>query len=433
MPSVYRILEYIIELGPVIIIPVILLIISLIIERKPLKNLKNCVLIFIGLTGVSIMLTLFINFFQPLINTIVANSHKEFEIIDAGWIVSKAVILNSPIIFQIIIAVFVLNIVMLFLRFTRTINIDLWNYWSFLLVGSIIFYITEIKWFGILIALIIAVVTFVLSDTYAVYTESYFGISGISNPQAHTICWAPVSHLFNIIFNRIPFIKRIHISYEKIQYKLGIFSEPIIMGFILGFIIGLITKYRELLSNPGPNLIYALLSGLALSIIMILMPRAANILLIGLMPTVYGIKDFIRRRITKREIYIGLDPIILVGQPSVIALSVIIIPITVYISTVLPGNAVLPAADLIMIPFILLWIIIPSRGDIFRSFIIALIIMPLVLWITTDMGHLFTDFFLKYDMELIEGYKRLSAIGSSSNIFFWILLKIIHPIFNLFL
>jgi PTS system galactitol-specific IIC component len=205
------------------------------------------------------------------------------------------------------------------------------------------------------------------------------------------------------------------------------------MGFILGFIIGLITKYRELLSNPGPNLIYALLSGLALSIIMILMPRAANILLIGLMPTVYGIKDFIRRRITKREIYIGLDPIILVGQPSVIALSVIIIPITVYISTVLPGNAVLPAADLIMIPFILLWIIIPSRGDIFRSFIIALIIMPLVLWITTDMGHLFTDFFLKYDMELIEGYKRLSAIGSSSNIFFWILLKIIHPIFNLFL
>jgi PTS system galactitol-specific IIC component len=418
MPSGYSTLEYIIELGPVIIIPVLLLIISLILERKPLKNLKNCVFIFIGLISISIMLTLFINFFEPIINTIVANSPKEFEIIDAGWLVSKAVILNSPIIFQIIIAVFILNIVMLSLRFTRTINIDIWNYWSFLLVGSIVFSITEIKWFGILIALIIAVVTFVLSDIYAVYTESYFGISGISNPQAHTICWAPVSHLLNIIFSKIPLIKRIHISYEKIRYKLGIFSEPIIMGFILGFIIGLITKYRELILNTGSSLIYALLSGLALSIIMILMPRAVNILLIGLIPTVYGIKEFIRRRITKREIYIGVDPIILVGQPSVIALSVIIIPLTVYISTVLPGNSVLPNADLIIIPFILLWIIIPSRGDIFRSFIIALIIIPVVLWITTDM---------------IEGYKRLSAISSSSNIFFWILLKIIQPIFNLFL
>lgn len=433
MSAAYRTLDYIIELGPVIIIPFLLLILSLIVERKPLKNLKNCIFIFIGLTGVSILLTLFVNFFEPIINTILANSPKEFETIDAGWLVSKAVILNSPIIFQIIIAVFILNIVMLSLRFTRTINIDLWNYWSFLLVGSVIFSITEIKWFGILIALIIAVITFVLSDIYAVYTESYFGLSGISNPQAHTICWAPVSHLFNIIFSKIPLIKKIHISYEKIRYKLGIVSEPIIMGFILGFIIGLITKYRELLSNPFPNLLYALSRGLALSIIMILMPRAVNILLTGLIPTVYGIKEFIRRKITKREIYIGLDPIILVGQPSVIALSVIIIPLTVYISTVLPGNAVLPDADLIIIPFILLWIIIPSRGDLFRSFITAVIIIPIVLWITTDMGHLFTDFFLKYDMELIEGYKRLSAIGSSSNIFFWILLKIIQPIFNLFL
>lgn len=433
MPAAYRTLDYIIELGPVIIIPFLLLILSLIVERKPLKNLKNCIFIFIGLTGVSILLTIFVNFFEPIINTILANSPKEFETIDAGWLVSKAVILNSPIIFQIIIAVFILNIVMLSLRFTRTINIDLWNYWSFLLVGSVIFSITEIKWFGILIALIIAVITFVLSDIYAVYTESYFGLSGISNPQAHTICWAPVSHLFNIIFSKIPLIKKIHISYEKIRYKLGIVSEPIIMGFILGFIIGLITKYRELLSNPFPNLLYALSRGLALSIIMILMPRAVNILLTGLIPTVYGIKEFIRRKITKREIYIGLDPIILVGQPSVIALSVIIIPLTVYISTVLPGNAVLPDADLIIIPFILLWIIIPSRGDLFRSFITAVIIIPVVLWITTDMGRLFTDFFLKYDMKLIEGYKRLSAIGSSSNIFFWILLKIIQPIFNLFL
>ena len=432
MPVTYRILEYIIELGPIIIIPALLLIISLIIDRKPLENLKNCIFIFIGLTGVSILLTLLINFFEPIINTILVNSPKEFETIDAGWFVSKAVILNSPIILQIIIAVFILNLVMLSLRFTRTINIDIWNYWSFLLVGSVAFYITEIKWFGILIALIIAIITFVLSDIYAIYTESYFGLKGVSNPQAHTICWAPISHLFNIIFNRIPIIKRIHISYEKIQYKLGIISEPMIMGSILGFIIGLITKYKNLFSNPGSSVLYALSSGIALSIIMILLPRAVNILLKGLVPTVYRIKEFIRRKITKRDVYIGLDPIILVGQPSVIFLSVIVIPLTVYISTVLPGNAVLPSADLIMIPFILLWIIIPSRGDIFRSFITAVIMIPIVLWITTDMGHLFTDFFLKYDMELIEGYRRISGIASSSNIFFWILLKIIQPIFNLF-
>ena len=433
MSTTYKVVNFIIELGPVFLIPVILLIISLIITRNPLKNLKNFAFIFIGMIGISGLITFFVNFFTPIVNTILINSSKKFEIIDAGWIVSKAVILNSPIIFQIIIAVVILNLIMLFLRFTRTINIDFWNYWSFLLIGSIVFTITEIKWIGILMAMIAAAITFVLSDIYATYIESYFGIKGISNPQAQIICWAPFSHLVNAIFDRIPFIRKIHIFYEEIQYKLGVVSEPIIMGFVIGFIIGLITRYKNFYLNLGPNLSYVFLSGLIFSTIMILLPRAVNLLLKGLVPTINDIKSFIERRITKRELYIGLDAVVLVGQPSIIFLSVFIIPLTVYISTVLPGNNMLPNADLIMIPFILIWIIAPSKGDIFRSFISAIIIIPIILWITTNMGYLFTNLFLKYDMELVEGYNRISSIGGSSNIFFWILLKIIEPIFNLFL
>lgn len=433
MSNTYGVINYIIELGPVILIPATLLIISLIITRKPLKNLKNCAFILIGLVSLSVLLTLFVNFFGSITNTILINSSKKFEIIDTGWFVSKAVILNSPIILQIIIAIVILNLIMLSLRFTRTINIDFWNYWSFLLVGSIIFASTEIKWIGILIAMIVAAITLVLSDIYATYIESYFGLKGISTPQAQIICWAPVSHLINVIFNKIPFIRRVHVFYEEIQYKLGVVSEPMIMGFILGFIIGAITRYKNFYLNLGPNLLYALSSGLTLSIIMILLPRSVNLLLKGLVPTINDIKSFISRRITKRELYIGLDPIVLVGQPSIIMLSVIIIPLTVYVSTILPGNAVLPKADLIMIPFILIWVIAPSKGDIFRSLISAVIIIPIILWITTGMGDLFTKFFLKYNIELVEGYKRLSSIGGSSNIFFWILLKIIEPIFNLFL
>src|SRR3972149_1195686 len=141
----------IIEIGPVIIIPSILFLVGFITTRNPLRNLKNSVFIFTGMLGFAILLTLFINFFKPLIDTIILNSPKKFEIIDIGWAASKEIILNSPITLQIIIGVFSLNIVMLMLRFTRTINIDIWNYWIFLLVGSIIFTITEIKWVGVLI------------------------------------------------------------------------------------------------------------------------------------------------------------------------------------------------------------------------------------------------------------------------------------------
>ncbi len=430
MSATVNIIEHIINLGPVIIIPALLLIISLIITGKPLKNLKNCAFIFIGMTAVSVLLSLFVNFFGSIASTIVLNSTREYTVIDAGWLVSRSVILNSPVILHIIIGVFVLNIVMLLLRFTRTINIDFWSYWNFLLIGSIVFTITGIAWISILVALIAAAITLVLSDIYAVYINSYFGINGISTPRAQIICWAPLSHLINIIINKIPFIRKIHIFYEEIQYKLGLFSEPLIAGFISGFIIGAITRYSNFFLAPGQNLAYALTSGVGMSVFFIMIPRAVNLLFMGLAPTINDIKNFISKKITKRELYIGLDPIIFAGMPSTLILSVFMIPMTIYISTILPGNTVLPNADLIMIPLILVWVIAPSRGDIIRSAVSAIIIIPIVLWLTTSMGDVFTNFFLKYDMELVEGYKRISSIGGSSNIFSWILLKIIQPMFN---
>ena len=432
MAATNEIIIKIIEIGPVIIIPSILFLVGFITTRNPLRNLKNSAFIFVGMVGFAILLTLFINFFKPLIDTIILNSLKKFEIIDIGWVASKEIILNSPITLQIIIGVFSLNIVMLMLRFTRTVNIDIWNYWIFLLVGSIIFTITEIKWVGVLIALIVAAITLVMADIYAPFIGNYFGIKGVSIPQTQVVTWAPVSQLVNLIFNNIPGLKKVHIFYEEIQYKLGFFSEPMVMGFIFGFVVGIITKYRDLQLNAWPNIQYALLSGFKLAIIMILMPRIVAILLKGLHPAINDIREFISRRITKRVLYIGIDSIFFAGIPSVIGLSIIIIPLTAYIATILPGNKILPSADLIIIPFLLVWAVALSQGDIFRSFVSAVIIIPLMLWISTDMGTLFTSFFQKYNIALVEVHKSISSFGSGSNLLFWILLQIIKPILNFF-
>jgi len=433
MSSAYRVIENLINIGPVTIMPGILFIIGLFSTRNILKNLKNCLFIFLGILGVTLLITTFVNFFEPLVNTILINSLKEYQVIDTGWMVSKIVTFNSPIVLYAIIAIFGLNIVMLILKLTRTVDIDLWGYWSFLLAGSLIFTITGIEWMGILASVLMAAVTFVFADIYAHHLDMYFGLRGISNPQAHVICWAPFSHIINTILNKIPFIKRVHLFYGELQYKLDIFSEPMILGFILGSIIGIITKFRTLTLNFDPDWLFVLSSGVKLSIIMILLPRAVNLLMKGLVPALDDIRTLIRRRFTRRSIYIGMDSVVLVGHPSVIGLSVIIIPLTVYISTILPGNQVLPSADLVMIPFLLIWAVTISKGDLFRSFISSTIIIPLVLWITTDMGQVFTNFFTNYELGLVEGFSGISSIGASSNIFFWVFLQLIKPIINLFL
>jgi PTS system galactitol-specific IIC component len=423
------------DIGPAGLIPILLFIIGLITTRNKLILLKNSAFIYLGLLSFSLLLTFYINFFNPIINTILSITNKKFQVIDVGWMVSQKINLFTPTVVQFALILIALNIFMLFLRLTRTINIDLWNLWIFLFSGLIVYEITGIKWMGILFSCVIATITFVMADIYAPYLGSYYGLKGVSNPQPQTVVWAPIADFVNFILNKIPFIKRIHIFYEEIQYKLGIAGEPLIIGFILGFIIGAITKYKNFsLISFWQSFGYACLSGIYLSIITILMPRSVTLIYKGLIPIITDIRTFINSKITKREIYIGLNPIVVAGNPSVIGLSTIMIPLTIYIASILPGNKVLPSADLVIIPLILVWAIGPSRGDIFRSFISALIIIPLVLLITTDMSGFITDFLTKKEaIQFAQGYNNASSLGMGSNLIYWILTQIIKPILKLFL
>ena len=433
MEVLYKIIRVLVDIGPVGLIPILLLLIGLVASRNKLVLLKNSLFVFLGLLSFAILLSFYINFFNPIINTIISISGKNFQVADVGWLVARDINLYNPFVLQLVVIITGLNILMIFIRLTRTINIDLWNLWVLLFSGVFVYEVTGIMWMGILFSCVIATITFVLADIYAPYIESYYGLKGISNPQAQTIVWAPISGTVNYILNKIPFIKRLHIFYEEIQYKLGPAGEPLIIGFILGFVIGAIVMYRNFSADFWESFGSAAFSGMNLSIITILMPRSVTLLYRGLMPIINDIRIFINSRITKREIYIGLNTLVFAGNPSVIGLSTIMIPLTVYIATILPGNRVLPGADLVLIPLILVWAVGPSKGDIFRSFISALIIIPLVLLITTDLSGIITDYLNKKEtLDLVEGYNNASSIGMGSNLIYWVLSQIIKPILKLF-
>jgi PTS system galactitol-specific IIC component len=433
MEILYKIMRVLIDIGPVGLIPIILLLMGLIVSRNKLILLKNTAFVFLGLLSFSILLSFYVNFFNPVINTIILISNKKFQVADVGWLLARNINLYNPFVIQLLLIIIGLNILMIFLRLTRTLNIDLWNLWIFLFSGIFVYEVTGILWMGILFSCVIATITFVMADIYAPIIESYYGLKGISNPQPQTVVWAPVSGAVNFILNKIPFVKRLHVFYEEIQYKLGPVGEPLIIGFILGFAIGALTKYRSFPVSPWPSIGFAAMSGLYLSIITILMPRSVNILYRGLIPIINDIRVFINSKITKREIYIGFNTLVFAGNVSVIGLSTIMIPLTAYLATILPGNRILPGADMVLIPLILVWAVGPSRGDIFRSFISALIIISLVLLVTTDLSGIITDFMSKKDiLDSVEGYNRASSIGMGSNIIYWVLSQIIRPILKLF-
>jgi PTS system galactitol-specific IIC component len=127
---------------------------------------------------------------------------------------------------------------------------------------------------------------------------------------------------------------------------------------------------------------------------LVLLPRMIGLLMEGLTPFAQTISKWVQERFPGREILIGLDAAVIVGKPEVLVTALIGIPITILLALVLPGNRVLPFADLATIPFYAAFAVGVNKGNIFRGAIILLLIMGICLYASgyiaptlTQMGN----------------------------------------------
>ena len=109
--------------------------------------------------------------------------------------------------------------------------------------------------------------------------------------------------------------------------------------------------------------------------VMVLMPRMVKILMEGLLPVSESAREWLNKRFGDRKISIGLDAAVALGHPAVISTALILVPITIVIAVILPGNAVLPFGDLATIPFIVAFIVGAARGNIVHSVIVGTIMI----------------------------------------------------------
>lgn len=72
-------------------------------------------------------------------------------IFDMGWPAAASVAYNTSVGAFIIPVCLAVNIVMLLTKTTKTVNIDLWNYWHFAFIGAVIYFATDNIWWGFLL------------------------------------------------------------------------------------------------------------------------------------------------------------------------------------------------------------------------------------------------------------------------------------------
>jgi galactitol PTS system EIIC component len=338
----------------------------------------------------------------------------KLNVIDVGWPATSSIAWASVVAAFIIPLGLFVNVIMLITKTTKTMNVDIWNYWHYTFMAAVVYTVSGSVVQGLMAAVLFQIVCLKVADWTAPMVRDFYEMPGISVATGSTISYAPGIWLVKWIQN-IPGLKDLHADPDRIQKHFGIFGDSMVVGLILGAVIGALAGYSigEIIKI-----------GISMAAVMILMPRMVKILMEGLMPVSESARQWLTKRFGEREIYIGLDAAVLLGHPSVIATALILTPITVFIAVILPGNAVLPFGDLATIPFITAFIVGAARGNLIHSVIVGTVMIALSLYMATDIAPVFTEMATAANINLPEDSSMVSSIDQGGNLVNWLIWKL---------
>ena len=123
-----------------------------------------------------------------------------------------------------------------------------------------------------------------------------------------------------------------------------------------------------------------------------------------------------QKRASGREINIGLDAAILTGHPSAISAALVLVPIAILLSIILPGNRVILFADLAVIPFMVAFFAPIMKGNIVRMIAAGTLELIAGFYIATAMSPIFTSAALESGFALPENTVQITSIADG---FLW--------------
>ncbi|HAG4414330.1 TPA: PTS galactitol transporter subunit IIC [Salmonella enterica] len=413
--TLYTVVQYVLGFGPTVLLPLVLFFLALFFKVKPAKALRSSLIVGIGFVGIYAIFDILTSNVGPAAQAMVERTGISLPVVDLGWPPLAAITWGSPIAPFVIPLTMLINVAMLALNKTRTVDVDMWNYWHFALAGTLVYYSTGSFVLGLFAAAIAAIVVLKLADWSAPLVAKYFGLEGISLPTLSSVVFFPIGLLFDKIIDKIPGVNRIHIDPENVQKKMGIFGEPMMVGTILGVLLGIIAGY---------DFKHILLLGISIGGVMFILPRMVRILMEGLLPLSEAIKKYLNAKYPGRDdLFIGLDIVVAVGNPAIISTALILTPISVFIAFLLPGNKVLPLGDLANLAVMASMIVLACRGNIFRAVITAIPVIVADLWIATKIAPFITGMAKDVNFKMAEGSSgQVSSFLDGGNPFrFWLL------------
>jgi galactitol PTS system EIIC component len=372
MNALNQAVMYLLSLKTYVMLPIIIFILCMVFRLKISTSLRSSFQVGFGFIGIFMVFDRFVALIQPAVQDIVARTGLTMNVLDVGWPPLAAITWSFKFAPLLVAVFFLLNMLLLVLRLTKTVDIDIWNFWHVILAAAMVEHATG----NIFLSLAAAVLSFVmvlkLSDWCAPRINAFSGMDGICIPHLSGIVYYPIGVFGDWLIGLVPGLKKLDADSETIRKKLGLAGEPAALGFVLGLALALGAGYGFARSAE---------LSIGFAAVVYILPKMAAILGGALIPVSEGMKEFIARRLPKLgKTYIGLDVAVLFGIPSVFVATLLLTPFAIILAFILPGVKFIPLGDLNNLLVPVAFIAAATRGNIVRTWIIGI---PVII------GHLY--------------------------------------------
>ena len=143
MEILNNVISYFLSFEPFVLLPIIIFILALVFRIRLQTAIKSSLQLGIGFVGIFITFDYFVGVIKPVVTAIIDRIGLNMEVLDVGWPPLAAITWSFNLAPVLLATLIVVNAILLIFKLTKTVNIDIWNYWHMIFLGAMVFFETE--------------------------------------------------------------------------------------------------------------------------------------------------------------------------------------------------------------------------------------------------------------------------------------------------
>ncbi|MDY3005585.1 PTS galactitol transporter subunit IIC [Anaerococcus porci] len=369
---------------PAVLMMIVLTLISVLVGVKFSRALEGGIKLAIAITAIGAIMGILTTNFSQALQQFVERTGVELSITDVGWAPLATITWGSPYTLYFLLVMIIVNLVMLFLKKTNTLDVDIFDIWHLAITGLFAIYMGANLIVATILVIFIGVLKIINSDLMKPTFNDLLDAPE-DNPMTTThmnYMMNPIVMVFDKIIDKLfPFLDKYDFDAAKLNSKIGFWGSKFAIGIYLGLFIGILAG-MPIIDTFG----LAFTAATCLELFSVI----GQWFIESVEPLSQGIADFTNNKLGGRKLNIGLDWPFVAGRSEMWAAANILAPIMLLMALILPGNKVLPLGGIIamgLTPSLL----VVTRGKIIRMIIIGVFMLPIFLWSGTLIAPYVTE------------------------------------------